>query len=326
MTTMAVGAVLRPTEPAPLSLSAEYYLKNRQFDRALELYRQLLDQGTPSAKDWEKAATVALFVEGRSAAQDIVQRYLNSDVKRTAESLEVFLNSLYGTFTTDKAQASYLQGVVRLERKDCQGAVPFFKQALDQDPTQLQVLRDQIECQARLENYPAEYEALKSAFALNPLSRPTAERLAEMHNYFGATSAVLDTTSEFARFKPLTPRLLVAQAISLARKTDREGAWQAFRKVDLAVVPSEVPAIIFWERARLLETDSRRKSALAKSQLTTWLKQFLNRMEKIEGFDPYRTASFRDEATKWLATLETTVAESVDRSNPIKPVPSASPR
>jgi tetratricopeptide (TPR) repeat protein len=309
-TTHSAAAVkLRPYEVPPLATAAEYYLNHRQFDRALELYRQLAEQEKVNPKYWERTATLALYVEGRASAQDTVQKYFSAlgptGVKRNAEHLNEFLNGLNGTFVTDRAQALFLQGKVRSERGDCEGALGFFRQALETDRSLLPVLQQQIVCQMRAESYSQAYEDLKSAYLLNPLSLAVSEPLAEMHLYFGSVAAALDTIHETQKYRALSPRLLVAQSVALARKTDREAAWQALKRIESLPGSLELPAILLWEKANLLETDPHRKSALAKIQLTEWLRQFLSRSKKQKaGFDPYKTTAYVEEAKKWLAALE----------------------
>lgn len=294
-------------EQAPLALSAEYYLEHRQFERALEMYRTLLQQDAAVPRYWERVARLALYLEGRSSAQEIVQRFLSlpDSVKRNWDSVDHFLEGLYGSFLTDRGQALFLQGMVRFERGDCEGALPFFQQSLDQERNHLVVMRHQTECEIKKGSYSQAYETIKSRYALNPLNRSVAESLAELHLYFGSVSAALEVVKEYSRFRTPSARLLVAQAIALARKTDREEAWQAFRKVDQTIPQKEMPAIVYWEKAKLLETDPKRDSPLAKSQLTSWLKHFQNTPDKKKQFDPYKASTLRDPASKWLAELTT---------------------
>jgi Tfp pilus assembly protein PilF len=318
-TCLQIQAAIAPRsviEQAPLALAAEYYLEHRQFERALEMYRTLLQQDAVVPRYWERVATLALYLEGRNSAQEIVQRFLSlpDSMKRNWDSVDHFLEGLYGSFLTDRGQALYLQGMVRFERGDCEGALPFFKQSLDQESNHLVVMRHQTECEMKKAAYSQAYETIKNRYALNPFNKAVAESLAELHLYFGSVSSALELVKEYSRFRVPSPRLLVVQAIALARKTDREAAWQAFRKVDQAIPQKEMPAIVYWEKAKLLETDPKRNSPLAKSQLTSWLKHFQGTPEKKKEFDPYKSATLRDPAMKWLAELTTSEPASAPKT------------
>jgi tetratricopeptide (TPR) repeat protein len=279
------------------SESAEYYFKNYDFPRSLELWKQVLKESPYDATATIRIAEISLMLEGRKRVSEIFEPAIKQAKDRGAKPLVVRLRSafydLQTRFLTDRGQNLFLQARLRKQHKDLSAARNLLDQASQLEPGHLTILSALAEVQLAQEDYKAYFSTLSESWSAFPLDANTRDTLVKAHFYFKDYTAALELlkASESLTTKE-TPLL---RALALWETGQINAASTSMESVSIrANEPSPTLSLAYYLRGLLT---SKRSSMSAESK--RWLSKFL-KYKPPQGFDPFRIAERQTEVQAML--------------------------
>lgn len=269
----------------PLTFAAGYYFDRGSYERALPLWRSLLQQEPANLAILFRVAELQLFLEGRTGVVPLFQTVYSEATPANRLLLRTRLQEIQSWFLSDRAQNAFLQAKQRASLGDWASALENLRTAASADPGQFLVLREKARIERKLSRWDAYYRTLQEAHAALPWDPVNRAELAEAHLYFRDYAAAL----ELARTAddPGSLRWREITAIALADSGDTAAALPLLRALTSGRTP--VRPAVYATQAALAQAEQRADEARR-----LWARFAAASGKGVsEAWDPYRTAERR---------------------------------
>jgi len=287
----------------PESIAAHYYYSHQNYQQALNLWKEALKKNRLDVAAVLKISELNLLLENRQVASKALVTFLKSKREKLSpeqrNKLQAKIQFVGTFFLTDTGQQKYLQGLVRIERKDWQESLNLFNQAFNLEGSNLLILKEKARCEKKLKQLSQYYETLKASWLANPFDLDVTGQLLEATVYFNEHANVIESF-EGAKQKCYSIACQTAFGISLAEQGRELEAIPVLRS--LLPKQAKLSPIVYYALGKAYAARS-----FSKARARRYLEKFLTILEqnpKDNVWDPYRSRKKIAEVKVLLKKLE----------------------
>lgn len=273
--------------------TAEQQFSQHLFKDSLVTWKKLLEQSPKNFSYAIKVSEMEFLLQGRAQAIEVLRTFHKKNEKTLSpnqkQEIQNKIIDFSETFISEEGQANYLQALTKANLKEFSSSLPALNHASRIEPGNLKILNLKAEVEKELGYTSDSYQTLKEAFAIDPFSQKTRERLVEAHIFHGK---FLEAKLVLEKLESISPREKLALAacdFELGEKADSQkliGELLRNKKSDLSYHPVTRWMALRNEMETLPLSKETRAELKKVLQASSDKKSYL-----VDGWDPYRLGS-----------------------------------